>query len=47
MPHAASCASTPAAARALPGVLAVLTGEDYVADGHVGMSHMPNPADAQ
>ena len=29
-----------------PGVLAVLTGEDYVADGHVGMAHHPNPADA-
>jgi aerobic carbon-monoxide dehydrogenase large subunit len=35
-----------AAARARPGVLAVLTGADYVADGHIGMSHMPNPADA-
>jgi aerobic carbon-monoxide dehydrogenase large subunit len=35
-----------AAARALPGVLAVLTGEDYVTDGHVGMAHFPNPADA-
>ena len=30
----------------LPGVLAVLTGEDYLADGHIGMSHFPNPADA-
>ena len=29
-----------------PGVLAVLTGEDYVADGHIGMAHFPNPADA-
>jgi carbon-monoxide dehydrogenase large subunit len=34
------------AARRLPGVLAVLTGADYVADGFVGMTHMPNPADA-
>src|SRR5262245_46133188 len=33
-------------ARARPGVLTVLTGEDYVADGHIGMAHMPNPADA-
>src|SRR5207253_1613444 len=29
-----------------PGVLAVLTGEDYVGDGHIGMAHFPNPADA-
>jgi aerobic carbon-monoxide dehydrogenase large subunit len=35
-----------AAARTCPGVLAVLTGADYVADGHIGMSHFPNPADA-
>src|SRR4051794_23064170 len=35
-----------AAARALPGVLAVLTGDDYAADGHIGLSHFPNPADA-
>ncbi len=34
------------AARTRPGVLAVLTGADYVADGFLGMSHMPNPADA-
>ena len=27
-------------------MLAVLTGNDYVADGHIGMSHHPNPADA-
>ena len=33
------------AARA-PGVLAVLTGADYVADGLQGIAHMPNPADA-
>jgi carbon-monoxide dehydrogenase large subunit len=44
--HARIIAITTAAARSLPGVLAVLTGEDYVADGHIGMSHFPNPADA-
>jgi carbon-monoxide dehydrogenase large subunit len=33
-------------ARGKPGVLAVLTGADYIADGFAGMSHMPNPADA-
>jgi aerobic carbon-monoxide dehydrogenase large subunit len=33
-------------ARAEAGVLAVLTGADYVADGHIGMAHFPNPADA-
>jgi carbon-monoxide dehydrogenase large subunit len=35
-----------AAARAMPGVLAVLTGADYVADGLKGASQFPNPADA-
>src|SRR5712691_3281362 len=44
--HAEIAAIDSAAARARPGVLAVLTGEDYVADGHIGMSHFPNPADA-
>src|SRR5216684_4970287 len=44
--HAEITAIDSAAARARPGVLAVLTGEDYVADGHIGMSHFPNPADA-
>ena len=34
------------AARRLPGVLAVLTGPHYLADGHVGIAHHPNPADA-
>ena len=34
------------AAHRRPGVLAVLTGADYVADGYVGMAHFPNPADA-
>jgi aerobic carbon-monoxide dehydrogenase large subunit len=44
--HAEIAAIDGAAARARPGVLAVLTGEDYVADGHIGVSHFPNPADA-
>ena len=44
--HARIIAINSEAARARPGVLAVLTGEDYVADGHIGMSHFPNPADA-
>ena len=35
-----------AAARALPGVLAVLTGSDYVADGLKGAMQRPNPAGA-
>lgn len=35
-----------AAARAMPGVVAVLTGQDYVDDGFVGMPHFPNPAGA-
>ena len=34
------------AARAVPGVVAVLTGQDYVDDGFVGMPHFPNPAGA-
>jgi carbon-monoxide dehydrogenase large subunit len=34
------------AAVAAPGVIAVLTVEDYLADGHKAMSHIPNPADA-
>ena len=44
--HARIVAIDPSAARAHAGVLAVLTGADYVADGHVGMAHFPNPADA-
>ncbi len=35
-----------AAARAMPGVVAVLTGQDYVDDGFIGMPHFPNPAGA-
>jgi len=34
------------AATEAPGVLAVLTSEDYLADGHRPMSHVPIPADA-
>nr|WP_236590033.1 xanthine dehydrogenase family protein molybdopterin-binding subunit [Ramlibacter aurantiacus] len=34
------------AARAMPGVVAVLTGADYVADGYRGIDHIPNPIDA-
>lgn len=34
------------AALAAPGVIAVLTGADYVADGFQGMQHVPMPLDA-
>ena len=44
--HASIIAIDTSAARAHPGVLAVLTSDDYVADGHLGMAHFPNPADA-
>jgi carbon-monoxide dehydrogenase large subunit len=44
--HARIVAIDTAAAKAKPGVVAVLTGADYVADGFIGMAHMPNPADA-
>ena len=44
--HASIVSIDTSAARAHPGVLAVLTGDDYVADGHLGMAHFPNPADA-
>jgi aerobic carbon-monoxide dehydrogenase large subunit len=44
--HARIVAIDAAAARALPGVLAVLTAEDYLADGHKPIRHVPNPADA-
>src|SRR5277367_936413 len=33
-------------ARARPGVLAVLTAADYERDGHKGISHFANTADA-
>ena len=45
-PHARILRIDAAAARAAPGVLAVLTGDDYLADGCIGVAHMPNPADA-
>jgi aerobic carbon-monoxide dehydrogenase large subunit len=44
--HADIVSIDTSAARSRPGVLAVLSGEDYIADGHVGISHHPNPADA-
>jgi carbon-monoxide dehydrogenase large subunit len=44
--HARIVAIDTSAARTHGGVLAVLTGADYLADGHVGMAHFPNPADA-
>src|ERR1700674_2050934 len=34
------------AARDRPGVLAILTGDDYATDGHVGIPQAPMPADA-
>ncbi len=34
------------AARHAPGVVAVLTGHDYLAAGFKGIQHVPNPADA-
>jgi carbon-monoxide dehydrogenase large subunit len=44
--HARVVSIDVSAAWARPGVLAVLTGVHYIADGHIGMAHMPNPADA-
>jgi aerobic carbon-monoxide dehydrogenase large subunit len=44
--HARVVSIDVSAARARPGVLAVLTGVHYIADDHIGMAHMPNPADA-
>jgi carbon-monoxide dehydrogenase large subunit len=44
--HARIVAIDASAARGRRGVLAVLTGDDYVADGYIGMAHFPNPADA-
>ncbi len=34
------------AALAAPGVIAVLTAAEYLADGHRAIAHVPNPADA-
>ncbi len=39
--HARIVAIDSEAARAMPGVLAVLTGADFIADGHRPMTHMP------
>jgi carbon-monoxide dehydrogenase large subunit len=44
--HAAVESIDIAAAKAAPGVIAVLTAEDYLADGHVAMKHIPIPVDA-
>lgn len=44
--HARITAIDTSAARRRAGVLAVLIGEDYLGDGHIGMAHLPNPADA-
>jgi carbon-monoxide dehydrogenase large subunit len=44
--HAEIASIDTAMALARPGVLAVLTGADYVADGLGGLSHFPNPNDA-
>lgn len=44
--HALICGIDTQAAREAPGVLAVLTGQDYLDAGFQGMEHMPNPADA-
>ncbi len=44
--HARIGAIRTAAALAAPGVIAVLTAADYLADGHRAVAHVPNPADA-
>ena len=44
--HAIVEAIEVAAAAAAPGVIAVLTGADYLADGRAPMKHIPIPADA-
>jgi carbon-monoxide dehydrogenase large subunit len=44
--HAVIEAIDIAEAAAAPGVLAVLTGADYLADGHAPMKHVPIPSDA-
>ncbi len=43
--HASIGAIDASAALAAPGVIAVLTAADYLADGHRAISHVPNPAD--
>jgi carbon-monoxide dehydrogenase large subunit len=44
--HARMVSIRSEAARARPGVLAVLTADDYARDGHKGIFHMANTADA-
>jgi carbon-monoxide dehydrogenase large subunit len=44
--HARIGAIRAADALAAPGVIAVLTAADYLADGHRAVAHVPNPADA-
>src|SRR5215475_3196244 len=39
--HARIVSIDASAARRRPGVLAVLVGEDYNGDGHIGMAHLP------
>ncbi|HEY2594442.1 MAG TPA: xanthine dehydrogenase family protein molybdopterin-binding subunit [Chloroflexota bacterium] len=44
--HAAIVRISTRAAREAPGVLAILTGNDYLQDGHVGIAHGALPTDA-
>src|SRR4051812_41922281 len=44
--HALIRAIQTGVARSAPGVLAVLTGQDYVDAGYQGIAHVPSPADA-
>jgi carbon-monoxide dehydrogenase large subunit len=44
--HARIGAIHTGAALAAPGVIAVLTAAEYLADGHRAIAHVPNPADA-
>jgi carbon-monoxide dehydrogenase large subunit len=44
--HAIIASIDTEAAREAPGVLAVLTGQDYLDAGFQGIQHVPNPADA-
>jgi carbon-monoxide dehydrogenase large subunit len=44
--HARIGAVHTSAALAAPGVIAVLTAAEYLADGHRAIAHVPNPADA-
>src|SRR5262249_61165732 len=44
--HARIVSIDTSVARRREGVIAVLVGEDYLADGHIGMAHLPHPAEA-